>query len=245
MRNWKFNHIDFSTYPAYHKNDLGVFWSPEKTKVKIWAPTAQMVELRLYKDGTTGESYYKTNLQKQGNGIWGTVLKGDYEGKFYTFKVNDGGWLEEVPGIYARCVGANGLRGMIYNPNKTNPENWVMDNGPRYSGFTEAVIYETHVRDLSVSANSGIKNKGKYLGFTEEDTQSGKGVKTGLAHLKELGITHVHLLPVNDFATVDEEKPLEKYNNCSHIKYWSAVHRQDGKTRIYFRSKRKIKIRKC
>ncbi|MCE4563853.1 type I pullulanase [Maribellus sp. CM-23] len=212
MRNWKFNHIDFSTYPGYEGNDLGVFWSPEKTVIKIWAPTAQVVELRFYKDGLTGEAFHKTNLQKSGNGTWSTVLNGDYEGKYYTFKVNDGEWLNEVPGMYARCVGANGLRGQIYNPNSTNPEGWAVDRGPRYHSFTEAVIYELHVRDFSISENSGIESKGKFLGFTEEGTKSPQGQKTGVDHLQELGITHVHLLPVNDFATVDEEKPLEKYN---------------------------------
>ncbi len=212
MRNWKFNHIDFSTYPGYDKNDLGVFWSPEKTTIKIWAPTAEMVELRLYKDGVRGEAFHKTNLHKSENGTWKTVLTGDYEGKYYTFRVNDGEWLNEVPGIYARCVGANGLRGQIYNPNTTNPEGWIEDQGPRLERITEAVIYEVHVRDFSIAENSGIENKGKFLGFTEKGTLSPEGVRTGIDHLKELGVTHVHLLPVYDFATVDEEKPLEKYN---------------------------------
>lgn len=212
MRSWKFNHIDFSTYPDYTEDDLGVFWAPEKTTVKIWAPTAQLVELRLYKDGTKSEAFHKTNLQKMGNGVWTTVLPGDYEGKYYTFRVNDGNWLNEVPGINVRCVGANGLRGQIYNPNTTNPEGWAEDQGPRYKSFTETILYEAHVRDFSIASNSGIENKGKFLGFTEAETVSGAGAKTGISHLKELGITHVHLLPVNDFATVDEEKALEKYN---------------------------------
>ncbi|WP_340112184.1 type I pullulanase [Maribellus mangrovi] len=212
MRNWKFNHIDFSTYPEYTTNDLGVFWAPEKTTVKIWAPTAQMVELRLYKDGTKGEAFHKTNLQKVGQGVWSTILNGDYEGKYYTFRVNDGEWLDEAPGIYACCVGVNGLRGQIFNPNNTNPEGWVEDNGPRVKSFTDAILYETHVRDFSIDPNSGIENKGKYLGFTEAGTTAPSGVKTGIDHLEELGITHVHLLPVNDFATIDEEKPLDKYN---------------------------------
>ncbi|WP_346859035.1 type I pullulanase [uncultured Draconibacterium sp.] len=238
MRNWKFNHIDFSTYPDYEENDLGVIWSPEKTKFKIWAPTAKMVELRLYKDGVSGEAYHKTNLQQFENGIWSTFLTGDYDGKFYTFRVNDGEWLEEVPGIYARCVGANGMRGMIYNPNKTNPENWIEDNGPRFESFTDAVLYETHVRDFSIAENSGIQNKGKYLGFTEEGTKTVDGVKTGLDHLKELGVTHVHLLPVNDFVTVDEEKPLEKYNWGYDPQHYNALEGSyatnpyDGKVRI-------------
>jgi pullulanase len=101
---------------------------------------------------------------------------------------------------------------MIFNPQKTNPADWEKDKGPRLNSFTEAVIYETHVRDFSIAANSGMENKGKFLAFTEKDTKTGENISTGLAHLKELGITHVHLLPVNDFFTVDEEKPLEKYN---------------------------------
>ncbi len=76
MRNWKFNHIDFSTYPHYEGDDLGVVWSPEKTIVKIWAPTAHIVELRLYKNGDLGEAFHKTNLQPAGNGVWSTILKG-------------------------------------------------------------------------------------------------------------------------------------------------------------------------
>ncbi|HSM47222.1 MAG TPA: type I pullulanase [Draconibacterium sp.] len=212
MRTWKFNHIDFSTYPHYEGDDLGVFWSPEKTVVKIWAPTAHIVELRLYKNGESGEAFHKTNLQPAGNGVWSTILKGDYEGKFYTFRINDGAWLDEIPDSYARCVGVNGKRGMIFNPLKTNPKKWKKDKGPRIGSFTEAIIYETHIRDFTIAENSGIKNRGKYLGFTEEDTKTKNGFSTGLAHLKELGITHVHLLPVSDFYTVDEEKPNEKYN---------------------------------
>lgn len=212
MRNWKFNHIDFSTYPFYQGEDLGIYWSPEKTAIKIWAPSATQVELRLYKDGGSSESFHKTNLQPSGHGTWSTVLKGDYNNKFYTFRINDGEWLDEVPDIYARCVGVNGKRGMIFNPAETNPENWKNDNGPRFNDFTDAIIYETHVRDFSIAANSGIDHKGKYLGFTEAGTKNKDNISTGLAHLKELGITHVHLLPVSDFFTVDEEKPSEKYN---------------------------------
>jgi pullulanase len=238
MRNWKFNHIDFSTYPFYKGEDLGVYWSPEKTVVKIWAPTAQIVELRLFKDGEEGSEFYKTSLQPSGNGTWSTVLKGDYEGKFYTFKINDGDWLAEVPDIYTRCVGINGKRGLIYNPRKTNPENWETDKRPALPCFTDAIIYETHVRDFSVSKNSGIKNKGKFLAFTEEGTTTENGIYTGLSHLKELGITHVHLLPVYDFATVNEKMPDEKYNwgydplHYNALEGWYSTNPSDGTSRI-------------
>ncbi|MFW6246022.1 MAG: type I pullulanase [Tangfeifania sp.] len=238
MRDWKFNHIDFSIYPFYEGNDLGVTWTPEKTTVKIWAPTAKMIEFRLYKDGKTGEAFHKTQLQAVGNGVWATVLTGDYQGKFYTFKVNDGEWLAETPDMYARCVGVNGKRGLIYDPRKTNPENWENDKGPALKSFTDAVIYETHVRDFSISESSGIQHKAKYLGFTEEGTHTEKGSATGLSHLKELGITHVHLLPVNDFFTVDEENPLEKYNWGYDPLHYNALEGSyatdpyDGTTRI-------------
>ena len=238
MRDWKFNHIDFSIYPFYEGNDLGVTWTPEKTTVKIWAPTAKMIEFRLYKDGKTGEAFHKTQLQAIGNGVWSTVLTGDYQGKFYTLKINDGEWLAETPDMYARCVGINGKRGLIYDPRKTNPENWENDKGPALRSFTEAVIYETHVRDFSISESSGIQHKGKYLGFTEENTLTEKGLATGLSHLKELGITHLHLLPVYDFFTVDEEKPLEKYNWGYDPLHYNALEGSyatdpyDGTTRI-------------
>jgi pullulanase len=238
MRDWKFNHIDFSIYPFYEGNDLGVFWTPEKTIVKIWAPTAKMVEFRLYKDGKTGEAFHKTQLQASGDGTWAMILTGDYEGRFYTFRINDGEWLDETPDIYARCVGINGLRGVIFSPAKTNPEGWENDQRPELESFTNAVIYETHVRDFSISESSGIQHKGKFLGFTEEGTQSPQGLPTGLSHLKELGITHVHLLPVNDFFTVDEEKPLEKYNwgydplHYNSLEGSYATNSYDGTTRI-------------
>lgn len=238
MRSWKFQHIDFSTYPYYKGNDLGVFWTPEKTSIKIWAPTAKMVELRLYKNGSSGESFFKTNLHPTGDGTWSIVLTGDYEGRFYTLRVNDGDWLAEVPDIYTRCVGINGERGMIFNPQKTNPENWENDKGPGLRSFVDAIIYETHVRDFSIAESSGIQHKGKYLGFTEPDTFSETGIKTGLSHLKELGITHVHLLPVSDFATVNEEKPREKYNwgydplHFNALEGSYSVQPEEGTTRI-------------
>src|SRR5690554_362939 len=167
MRDWKFNHIDFSIYPNYEGDDLGVIWAPERTTVKIWAPTAKVVEFRLYKDGKTGEEFHKTQLQASGNGTWSTILNGDYEGKFYTIRINDGEWLNEVPDIYARCVGVNGLRGMIYNPAATNPAGWEEDNGPELKHYTDAIIYETHVRDFSIAESSGIQDKGRFTGLSE------------------------------------------------------------------------------
>ncbi|HKJ43616.1 MAG TPA: type I pullulanase [Sunxiuqinia sp.] len=212
MRNWKFNHIDFSTYPDYSQDDLGVHYSSEWLTVKVWAPTAQMVEFYLYEKSVGGKLLQKENLGGVKNGIWQLQLKGDFKGRYYTIRVNDGQWLNETPGVEARAVGVNGKRGLIFNPAETNPEGWERDQPVKLENPVDAVIYELHVRDFSISPASGMRHKGKFLAFTEAGTKSPDDLSTGLDHLKELGITHVHLLPVFDFFTVDESNPNEKYN---------------------------------
>ncbi len=212
MRSWHFNHIDFSSYPHYNGDDQGVFWSPTETRFTLWAPTAVKVELRLYLNGENSKPERSVMLNPGKQGIWSLTIKENLHNWFYTFRVNDGEWLQEVPDPYAKAVGVNGQRGMIVNLEATHPEGWKDDKGPSLVEYTDAIIYEVHIRDFSISENSGMKNKGLYLAFTEEGTVSPLGEKTGIDHLSELGITHVHLLPVADFQSVDEEKPLARYN---------------------------------
>lgn len=212
MREWIFNGIDFSTYPFYGGDDLGVAYSKNETRIKVWAPTARQVELRIYREAQGGEAIRIDQFEKTENGTWTLSISGDLNGYYYTIRVHDGGWLNETPGVDARAVGINGLRGLIFNPAATHPENWENDRRVGLSNPTEAVIYELHVRDFSMAPSSGMKNKGKYLAFAETGTLSPEGLKTGIDHLKELGITHVHLLPVYDFLTVDEQFPEESYN---------------------------------
>lgn len=212
MRNWKFSGNDFLAFPSYDGNDLGVVYTKEKTSVRIWAPAATEVELRIYTLATGGEAIRIDQFAKAEKGTWTIILRGDLNGYYYTIRVNDAGWLNETPGIDARAVGTNGLRGLIYNPEDTNPEGWLTDRRVELMSPVDAIIYELHVRDFSISPTSGMVNKGKYMAFTEHGTLSPKGLTTGIDHLKELGITHVHLLPVNDFSTVDENAPDESYN---------------------------------
>jgi pullulanase len=147
-------------------------------------------------------------MDKGENGTWSASVNQDIKNKYYTFQVlQDGKWLREAPDIYAKAVGVNGARGMVVDLKSTNPDGWNSDKRPPLKNFTDIIIYETHVRDISIDPNSGIKNKGKFLGLTETGTKSPEGEATGLDHIKELGVTHVHLLPSFDFNSIDETKP--------------------------------------
>lgn len=202
------------TYPVYNGTDLGVSYSPLKTGFKVWAPNAEQVKLRLYAAGEGGTALQSIDLKKETDGVWGIAIPKDLKNKYYTFQVmQNGAWLLESPDIYAKAVGVNGKRGMVVDLKSTNPEGWANDKKPALKNFTDIVIYETHLRDISVDANSGITNKGKFLGLGEANTKSPEGLTTGLSHIKELGATHVHILPAFDFATIDETKPnIAQYN---------------------------------
>lgn len=199
--------------PAYAGTDLGATYTAAQTEFKIWAPTASAVKLRLYTKGDGGSALKTIDLAKGLNGTWQTIVKGDLNNKYYTFQTQvDGKWLLECPDIYAKAVGVNGKRGMVVNLMATNPMGWAADKKPAQKNFTDIIIYELHVRDASIAGNSGIKHKGKFLGLTETGTKSPQGEATGLDHIKQLGVTHVHLLPSFDYNSVDESKTTPQYN---------------------------------
>jgi pullulanase len=200
-------------YPIYNGSDLGVTYSPSKTLFKIWAPTASAVKLRLYAAGDGGTPIQTSQLNKGDLGVWELTVKQDLKNQYYTLQANvNGKWLQERPDIYAKAVGVNGKRGMVVDLQSTNPQNWNNDKKPVLKNFTDILIYELHIRDLSISPNSGIQHKGQFLGLAETGTKSPDGESTGLDHIKSLGVTHVHLLPSFDFNSIDETKPNEKYN---------------------------------
>ncbi|HZI52160.1 MAG TPA: type I pullulanase [Chitinophagaceae bacterium] len=230
----------FDSYPEYQGNDLGLVYTPGESQFRIWAPTAGNAQILLYNEGTGGTVSETVDMLKSEAGTWMIALKGDHKGKFYAFRVQvDDKWLEEVPDPYAKIVGVNGKRGMIADLKDTDPTGWAEDKGPLLKHPTDAVIYELHVRDASIAANSGIQHKGKYLGLTEKGTANGEGLSTGLDHLRELGVTHIHLLPFYDFYSVDESKlDTPQYNwgydplNYNTPEGSYATNPYDGITRI-------------
>lgn len=212
MRDWKFSHIDFSTYPWYGGDDLGVSLTSSGFNAKVWAPTAHKVELLVYKASHGGKSLHHYWLHAEDHGCWALQVEGDFKGLYYTIRVSDGDWLNETPGVDVRAVGANGRRGLFFDPKDTNPAGWENDRPIPTHNAVNVILYELHVRDFSIAENSGMRHKGKFLAFTEQDCRTPEALSSGVEHLKELGITHVHLLPIFDFWTVNELKPFEKYN---------------------------------
>lgn len=213
----KKNSFDASPFPEYLGTDLGVTYLPQKSIFKVWAPTASNVKLRLYSQGIGGIALSEIEMVSASSGTWVSEVEDDQKGVYYTYQATvDGKLMNEVVDPYARSAGANGLRGMVVDLPSTNPEGWSEDKRPQLKSYSDIIIWELHVRDLSVHTSSGILNKGKFLGLTELGTKSSKGEKTGLDHMKELGITHVHLLPVFDFGTIDETKLDEPQFNWGY-----------------------------
>lgn len=207
----------YEEYPEYRGNDLGLTYSPEQSIFKIWSPAVSNVKLNLYSSSSDENAIRTEYLSRVEQGVWETTIEGDLKGKYYTFQVeSDGQWLEEAPDPYVKAVGTNGKRGMVVNLTETNPEGWDNDQKPALENFNDIIIYELHVRDLSMDNNSGIQNKGKFLGLTETGTKSAEGESTGLDHIKDLGVTHVHLLPSYDFLSVDESKPEDNEFNWGY-----------------------------
>ncbi len=199
----------FEDQYTYTGNDLGAEYTKDKTTFRVWAPTADAVAVRIYQSGTAGTDDLIEELAMTAdvNGTWVAEKTGDLNSTYYTYYVTIGDVKNEACDPYARTTGVNGKRAMVIDLASTNPEGWENDKNPNAGKtFNDAVIYELHVRDLSVDESSGITNKGKYLAFTETGTKNSKGISTGIDHIKNLGVTHVHLLPVYDFGSVDETK---------------------------------------
>ncbi len=211
--------IDFEKEYTYDGDDLGAVWTKEETIFRVWAPTAENIQLNLYR---TGNEEAKDLIGKipmaLGNcGMWITTVVGDLDKVYYTYSVTIDGEEKETCDPYAKAAGVNGKRAMVIDLSKTNPNGWELDCDPNAGkNITDAIIYELHVRDVSSHESSGIGKIGKFLGLTETGTKTAGGAVTGLDHMKELGITHLHLLPVYDFGSVDEAKTKEAQFNWGY-----------------------------
>ncbi|WP_339653249.1 type I pullulanase [uncultured Maribacter sp.] len=208
---------DFDSYPTPINENLWTNYSKESTLFKVWSPAAQEVKLRLFKTGNNSEAFTTKQLKKETNGLWELKIDGDLNGTYYTYQVKiNGRWLEETPGIYAKAVGVNGNRAMVVDLNATNPDKWEKDKGPQVTHLNKTIIYELHIRDMTIHPGSGSALPGLYLGLVEEGTKNKENISTGIDHLKELGITHVHLLPTFDHYSIDETNLITPHYNWGY-----------------------------
>jgi len=212
-----FESEEFETQYYYDGTDLGAVYTLEKTMFKLWAPTAKKVGLLLYASGDVEkEDRIRTVAMNLGEkGVWSILLEEDLQNIYYTYQIEADGYTCETIDPYAKACGTNGLRGMVVKLPETNPEGWAEDQNfmPEYEN---PIIYELHVKDFSHDIKGGFQSdyRGKYLAFTEQNTtlKSDGTISTGMAYLKELGINYVHLLPVFDFASVDEAGSNKQFN---------------------------------
>lgn len=197
---------------VYDGDDLGAVYSPDRTDFAVWSPMAVTVAVNLYDNGSEGEAYASYPMERSEKGVWRLTIAEDLKNVYYTYSVNVTGEEHEVVDPYAKSTGVNGLRGMILSEEETDPEGFEKDSYISTIERDEVILYEMSVRDYTMDENSGVEAKGTFLGLTEEGTTNAGGDSTGLSYLAELGITHVHLLPIMDFEGVDETKIEESYN---------------------------------
>ncbi|MBQ8279824.1 MAG: type I pullulanase [Roseburia sp.] len=219
MKTINYSTAEFEKEYTYSEDDLGAVWTKEETTFRVWAPTAEAVSVNLYETGNAKaeDLIEQLPMEKDVCGTWVVKKQGDLHKTYYTYEVSIGGEINEACDPYARTTGANGVRAMVIDLASTNPDAWEIDSDPHADNtITDAIIYELHVRDLSVDETSGIQNKGKFLGIAEAGTKNAAGHATGLDHMKELGITHLHLLPVYDYGSVDETRLEEPQFNWGY-----------------------------
>lgn len=191
----------------YYDGYLGPLYQHDQTNFKLWAPTATGVKLKLMSSDKSDQEII--DLTREEKGVWTVSVKRDLENTLYTYLVCVNLQWKEAVDPYTVAVTANGQEGVIIDLNKTNRVKRVL---PPLEKAVDSVIYETHIRDLTIHPNSGVSNKGTYIGAAEMDTRSKNGSLTSLSYIKELGVTHIEFLPLHDFAGVDELGGRNEYN---------------------------------
>lgn len=206
---YSYSSKEFEKRYTYLGDDLGVTCTAEKTFFRLWAPTADAVSVNLYRSGTPGadDLIWQLPMKRDIQGTWILEMDEDLRGIYYTYLVRVNGKWVEACDPYARTTGVNGQRAMILDLRSTDPAGWEQDWDPNAGrSVTDVVIAELHIRDLSMDPSANIRHAGKFLGLTETGTKTNSGIPTGIDHYKNLGITHLHILPMYDYGSVDESR---------------------------------------
>ena len=198
---------NYDSQNSYDGGDLGCTYTPEKTTFKVWSPEASSIVLCRYEKGNGGSAIGETPMVKGEKGVWSTEVTGDIVNTYYTYKVTVNGITEEAVDIYAKATGVNGDRAMVVDLDSTDPDHWDKNYQREETLLSDIIVWEIHIRDFSIDVSSGVsqQNRGKYKAFTESTTINGEGrTASCVEYLKEFGVTHVQILPMYDYASVDE-----------------------------------------
>lgn len=213
---WKqyYSRREFKENYIYEGNDLGAACSDAGASFKLWSPSAERVTLNLYSAGDGGKTFARIPMQKEDKGVWSWHTKEDMHGVYYDYSLEIEGEKIRSADPYARACGVNGERSMAVDLKRTDPEGWEDDRAPQEG--PERIIYELHVKEFSWDKSGGFPEeyRGKYPAFTCADTTlNNDGLhSTGLAYLKDLGITHVEIMPAYDYGSVDEAGTDSQFN---------------------------------
>ncbi|MDO4326504.1 MAG: type I pullulanase [bacterium] len=213
---WKewYSMPEFREKNTYQGNDLGVCCAEDKTTFLLWSPCATNVTLHLYREGEGGSAYQKLPMQREDGGVWAYRTEEEMHGVYYEYELLIDGETVYSADPYAKACGVNGKRSMAVNLKRTNPKGWEQDKSPAYA--QENVIYELHVKEFSWDERGGFPEeyRGKYKAFLCENTTLDRdGVhKTGCGYLRELGVTHIQLMPTYDYGSVDEAGDETEFN---------------------------------
>lgn len=213
---WKnyYSTADFKKKYIYEGDDLGVLCTPEGTSFRLWSPSAESVTLNLYERGDGGEPFRSVPMDKEDRGVWSWQCGEELHGVYYDYILEIDGETMRSADPYAKACGLNGERSMAVNLRRTDPEGWADDRAPKEGA--ERVIYELHVKEFSWDKSGGFPEeyRGKYKAFTCTDTTlDNDGIHpTGIPYLKELGVTHVQIMPAYDYGSVNEAGEDTEFN---------------------------------
>ena len=213
---WKkyYSSPEFRNNYIYNGNDLGVSCTDSGTSFKLWSPSADSVTLNLYQDGSSGKAFFRVPLKREKEGVWQWSTAERLHGVYYDFVLEIEGETVRSADPWARACGLNGQRSMAVNLKLTDPEGWELDRAPEKT--REQIIYELHIKEFSWDASGGFpeKYRGKYKAFTCTDTTlNNDGIHpTGIRYLKDLGVTHIQIMPAYDYGSVDEAGKDTEFN---------------------------------
>ena len=201
---------EFDLQYAYDGCDLGATCTPDRTVFKLWSPEASGVELFLYQQDDTGPWFGHWRLEPEDRGVWTCVIERDLHGVYYDYEVTVEGNTARTADPYAAACGRNGRRSMAVDLSRTDPEGFGGDAAPPLP--PENIIYELHVKDFSHDPDSGVPQeyRGRFKAFSWRDEKGCRPLC--VEHLRELGVTHVQLLPIYDFGSVDETGDHSQFN---------------------------------